>query len=245
MGSVPSDPEAAPLRPPYPIGVPTKFTPDGEAVRYPGNTTVCHIAPDSPLQPALKLVYDTLATHPRLSKIFRLLPPASWHMTVFDGVREIECEEGMWPAGKGKLPVDECTRIFTPRLRALGLELEEEGLGPPYKMRARGFLPVEPAGLGFAIFGATEEEELRMRRLRDRLADTLGFRAPNHYVYPFHVSMAYLLRWAEGEDREEMFRVLDDLASRTEVEFELGAVEFNTFETMLDYPRLFYLGDAE
>ncbi|KXJ85618.1 RNA ligase/cyclic nucleotide phosphodiesterase [Microdochium bolleyi] len=243
MGSVtPQDQD----RPPYPIGVPTKFTPDGTAVRYPGNTTVCHIAADSPLMPALQLVYDTLASHPRLSEIFRLLPPESWHMTVFDGVREIECEPGMWPAGKGKLPVDECTALFAPKLRALGQQLAAEGLAPPYRMRARGFLPVEPAGLGFAIEGATPQEESRMRQLRDRLADTLGFRAPNHYVYPFHVSVAYLLRWAEGEDRDQMFRVLDELAAQTDgLEFELGPVEFNTFETMLAYPRLFYLGESE
>ncbi|KAJ1323772.1 hypothetical protein MN608_11021 [Microdochium nivale] len=166
-------------------------------------------------------------------------------MTVFDGVRQIECEPGMWPVGKGKLPVDECTALFAPKLRALGLQLEAEGLGPPYQVRARGFLPVEPAGLGFAIEGATAHEEARLRRLRDRLADTLGFRAPNHDVYPFHVSIAYLVRWAEGADRAEMFTVLDDLAARTEIEFELGAVEFNTFETMLEYPRLFYLGEPE
>ncbi|KAH7014419.1 RNA ligase/cyclic nucleotide phosphodiesterase [Microdochium trichocladiopsis] len=242
MGSVAENPE----RPAYPTGVPIKFTPEGEAVRYPGNTTVCHIAPDSPLQPALQLVHDTIATHPTLFRIFRLLPPESWHMTVFDGVREIECEPNMWPVGKGKLPVDECTAIFAPKLRALGTQLEREGLAPPYRMRARGFLDVEAvSGLGFAIYGATEEEEKRVRRLRNMLADTLGFRAPNHYIYPFHVSVAYMLRWAEGDDRQEMFRVLDDLAVRTEVEFELGAVEFNTFETMLAYPRLFFLGEAE
>lgn len=241
MGSVPADTK----RPLYPIGVPTKFSPDGEAQRYPGNTTVCHIASNSPLQPVLRLVYDRLATHPVLSKTFRLLPPESWHMTVFDGVREIECEANMWPEGMGKLPVDEYTTIFVPKLRQLGLELEREGLGPPYRMRAQGFLPVEPAGLGLAIIGATEEEERRMRRLRDRLADVMGFKAPNHYVYPFHVSIAYLLRWADGEDREEMARVLDDLTLKAQIDFDLGPVEFNTFETMLEFPRLFYLGERE
>jgi hypothetical protein len=36
-------------------------------------------------------------------------------------------------------------------------------------------------GAGFVIPGATAEEETRMRRLQDRLADAgLGFRAPNH-----------------------------------------------------------------
>ncbi|KAK0387058.1 hypothetical protein NLU13_5371 [Sarocladium strictum] len=231
-------------RPPYPIGVPFKFDPDGVAQRYAGNTTICHLAPDAPLRAGMRKVYDAVRTHPTLASKIRLVPQASWHMTVFDGVREFECESGMWPVGLAKRPLPESTADFSRRLRAFGLQLESEGLAPPYRMKVLGFDPAM-VGIGLHVQGATPEEEKRMRRLRDRLGDVLGFRAPNHDVYPFHITVAYLLRYVEGDDRVELNRMLGSLLPEIQMEFELGPVEFCTFETMLEYPRLFYLGEAE
>ncbi|KAM0284029.1 hypothetical protein ACHAQH_002224 [Verticillium albo-atrum] len=178
--------QSAPKRSPYPVGVPFKFSPDGVGQRYPGNTTVCHIPSSSPLIPGLHQVYSTIGSHPSLSKAIRLLPPASWHMTVFDGVREIECEPGMWPPGLAKKPLSESTADFSRRLREFGFQLESEGLAPPYKMKVRGVEIPATVGIGLQVEGATPEEERRMRKLRDRLSDVLGFRAPNHEVYEFH-----------------------------------------------------------
>ncbi|KAF4472116.1 RNA ligase cyclic nucleotide phosphodiesterase [Fusarium albosuccineum] len=244
--STPSaEPSSTPERPPYPIGVPFKFTPDGTVQRYPGNTTVCHIPISSPLIPGLHKVYTTLASHPTLAKVFRLLPPSSWHMTVFDGVREQECEPGMWPPDLAKQPLCEATADFSKRLREFGLSLEKEGLAPPYKIAVRGFDLPATVGVGLLVEGATREEEQRMRRLRDRLGDVLGFKAPNHETYRFHISIAYLLRHVDGDDRVELDRVLATLVPEVKMEFQLGKVEFCTFENMLAYPRLCYLGDEE
>jgi hypothetical protein len=231
-------------RPPYPIGVPIKFDPDGVAQRYAGNTTVCHLSPDSPLAAGLRKVYDTVKSHPTLGALIRLVPMASWHMTIFDGVREFECEPGMWPLGMAKKPLPESTRDFSQRLRKFGMQLESEGLAPPYKMKVLGFDPAV-VGIGLHVQGVTPEEEKRMRRLRDRLGDVLGFKAPNHEVYPFHITVAYLLRYIEGDNRIELNRMLESLLPEVQIEFELGPVEFCTFENMLEYPRLFYLGDAD
>ncbi|KAH8819017.1 RNA ligase/cyclic nucleotide phosphodiesterase [Xylogone sp. PMI_703] len=231
-------------RPPYPIGIPAKFSPDGVVQRYAGNTTICHVPLDSPIQPGLYVVHSALKSHPILSKRIHLLPIPSWHMTVFDGVREKECEPGMWPPGKEKQPLDMCTEDFSKKLRRLGLELEKEGLAPPYRMRVRGFDPAV-VGIGLEIEGATADEEKRMRRLRDRLADTLGFRAPNHETYGFHISMAYLMRHIDGEERDELNKLFEQHLPELQREFDLGAVEFCTFENMYAFPRLFYLGEKE
>ena len=228
-------------RPEYPIGVPCKFSPDGVAQRYPGNTTVCHIPLNSLLQTGLRNVYNALGSHPTLGKVIRLVPPESWHMTVLDGARESECQPGMWPEDMEKKPLAESTADFTKSLRDLGRELSKEGLAPPYRMRVRGF-DAGIVGSGLEVEGATVEEEQRMRRLRDRLADALGFRAPNHEIYQFHVTIAYLLRHVDGVDRMEFNRTLAKLLASVKVEFELGAVEFCTFEDMCAYPRVFYLG---
>ncbi|CZT53172.1 uncharacterized protein RSE6_14633 [Rhynchosporium secalis] len=237
-----SEPVLAPQRRLYPIGVPSKFSPEGIVQRYPGNTTVCHIPSTSPLIPGQKNTYERLRSHPTLSSRIHLLPPESWHMTIFDGVRETECEPGMWPEGKEKQPLSETTAIFAERLKEL--DLEKEGLGPPYRMRVRSFDGCI-VGVGLEIEGATVEEEKRMRRLRDRLADTLGFRAPNHEIYQFHISIAYLLRHIDGADRKDFENVIAELLSGLQHEFELGPVEFCTFENMHAYPRLFYLGEQE
>lgn len=240
-----TEPLAAPeKRPLYPLGIPAKFNADGVVQRYPGNTTVCHLPASCPLLPGLRNLYTALSSHPTLSKIIYLLPPQSWHMTVFDGAREGECEPGMWPPGLEKRPLPEATADFSRRLRELGLNLEAEGLAPPYKMKIPGF-DVSVVGIGLRVEGATPEEEKRMRRLRDRLAETLGFRAPNHDTYGFHISMAYLLRHADGDDGIELNRLLTESSPKVEMQIELGRVEFCTFENMLAFPRLFYLGDKE
>ncbi|KAM0425415.1 hypothetical protein ACHAPT_009472 [Fusarium lateritium] len=230
-------------RPPYPIGVPFKFNPEGVAQLYRGNTTVCHIPPSSPIISGLHAVFKTFESHPKLAKYVRLLPPDSWHMTVFDGVREAECEPGMWPPGLLKQPLQEATADFSQRLRKFGRQLEAEGLAPPYKMKVRGFEIPAPVGIGLQVEGATPEEEKRMRRLRDRLSDVLGFRAPNHETYQFHITIAYFLRHVDGADQIELHGVLTELLSRFNSEFELGSVEFCTFDTMLAFLRVFYLGD--
>lgn len=246
ISSTPSTEQSASAeRPPYPIGVPIKFTADGVVQRYPGNTTVCHIPLSSPLILGLQKVYAALGTHPTLSKFHRLLPPWSWHMTVFDCMREVECEPGMWPTGLAKRPLHESTTEFAQRLRRFGLNLEAEGLAPPYRMKVSGFGLPALVGVGLEVEGATPEEEKRLRRLRDRLADILGFKAPNHETYQFHITVSYMLRHIDGKDRVEFNRLLTELVPDVKMEFELGRVEFCTFDNMEAFPRLLYLGDRE
>ncbi|TPX16633.1 uncharacterized protein E0L32_003574 [Thyridium curvatum] len=230
-----------PQRPMYPEGVLTKFSPEGVVLRFPGNTTLCHLPADCPLLPGLRDLYSALAAHPVLSKKVHLLPPASWHMTVFDGVRDSEREPVLWPEGKHELPLAEMTSEFAGRLRELGQQLEAEGLAPPYRMRVRNF-DGALIGIGIEVEGATADEERRMRRLRDRLADAMGFRAPNHETYQFHLSVAYLMRHLEPDDRAALDEVRDQHFPSIQREFTLGDVEFCTFEDMYSFPRVFYLG---
>jgi hypothetical protein len=163
-------------------------------------------------------------------------------MTVFDGIREKESEPDMWPEDLEKAPLSEATVDFSRRLRNFGKHLESEDLAPPYQMRVVGF-ERDQCGMGFEIVGATPEEERRMRRLRDRLADTLGFRAPNHERYRFHISVAYLLMPISGKDKAELQSLQASLLPQVLTEFELGAVEFCTFKNMEAYTRCFYLGE--
>ncbi|EMD01047.1 hypothetical protein BAUCODRAFT_29427 [Baudoinia panamericana UAMH 10762] len=226
-----------------PIGVPDKYTSEGVVQSFPGNTILCHIPTDSPIIPRLQAVYDAYTSHPELSRYVHCVPPASWHMTVFDGVRDIEHEPNAWPSSLEKMSLAEVTANFAQKLRTLGQQLVSEGLQPPFRMRTCG-LERRHGGMGIAVQGATPEEDRRLRSLRDRLADTLGFKASNHDVYGFHVTVAYLLLPLAGEDKQSFQTMQATLPSTDGLTFELGRLEFCTFGDMEAYPRLFYLGEA-
>jgi hypothetical protein len=147
----------------------------------------------------------------------------------------------MWPDGMDKLALADATAQFVLKLQNFGKQLQQEGLTPPYRMRVLGF-DNGIVGSGLVCEGATVEERKRMRRLRDRLADTLGFRAPNHESYQFHISTLYLLRHMDGEDKKEFGRIRQQSLPALQLEFDLGAVEFCIFENMNVFHRLFYLG---
>lgn len=223
-----------------PLGVPIKFHIDGTVQRYAGNTCICHLPADSCLQPAMWNIYDAYKSHSTLFKYIKLMPPESWHVTIFDGLREVECEPGMWPEDLRKEPLPQATARFSDLLRGAGQRLEREGLAPPYKFRICGFDPSQ-CGMGLAVEGATPAEETRLRRLRDWLADQLGFRAPNHMRYGFHMTIAYLLLPIAGGDKKALENLQEGLLLDMPEEFTLGSVEFCTFDNMEAYPRLFYL----
>ncbi|KAK0624719.1 RNA ligase/cyclic nucleotide phosphodiesterase [Bombardia bombarda] len=183
-----------------------------------------------------------------------MLPPSSWHMTIFDGVCDLvrPSAGGVWPAD---LPADvslsECTAHFAAKLSSPSFSLRPEEQ-PPYKMRVVGFKP-----LGTAIMVRVEEGEkgegVGLRGLRDRLAEKLGVRRPGHEGYVLHVSLGYLLRWLSEEEEGAVMGLLmehfgrwgEDGVMGKGREFELGRGEFCRFEDMMAFERLCYLGEGE
>lgn len=90
-----ADPKTSP-RPKYPPGVPDKFDPDGNVQHFPGNTIICHLSNLTDLYSSMIVLYDRLNQSP-LSHLYTLLPPSSWHMTVFEGVTDKKRTPGYWP----------------------------------------------------------------------------------------------------------------------------------------------------
>jgi hypothetical protein len=68
--------------PGYPIGVPSKFDPEGNVQPFSGNTIIVHLSPRTEFYASLLELHAKLAASP-LSSLFALLPPESWHMTIF------------------------------------------------------------------------------------------------------------------------------------------------------------------
>ncbi|KAF8208700.1 RNA ligase/cyclic nucleotide phosphodiesterase [Mycena galopus ATCC 62051] len=224
--------------PKYPPGVPSKFDPDGNVQRFPGNTIVAHLSPslEPELYKSMLALYDKLKTS-HLSHLYALLPPSSWHMTVFEGVCNDLRVPGRWP---DDLPInaslEECTALFENKLSSFDLQCD-----PPYRISITGFDPLE-TGIGIHLEPYTADENARLRGLRDRLSTLLRIRSKDHATYILHFSMAYLLRiLTEEQDKELMKLLMDHFEEDMPKQFELGAPEFCTFENMFAFKRVLYL----
>lgn len=219
-----------------PIGVPRRVSRTGEIQRWPGNTVVCPLQKESPLWYALHAVRDTIQRHEKIAQKMHLLPPKSWHMTVLDGVNEEDRKPGHWPSGKEQQPLDDCTEDFLKRLSQL--DLKSENLAPPYLLQISGINVESRGGMHLRVEAQNPDEEMRMRRLRDVLADTLGFRKPLHDSYQWHMGTCYFTQLL-GDSEPEVRRLMADLEVVVKMKLQLDSLEFCDFETLHFFnPRL-------
>ncbi|KAK7048169.1 DUF1868-domain-containing protein [Favolaschia claudopus] len=218
-------------------GVPCKFDPDGNVQRYPGNTIIAHLSPSTEpelYQSMLKL-HEKLKLSP-LSHLYTLLPPSSWHMTIFEGVCDQVRIPSRWPDDLSiDASLEECTSLFSHKLSSFDLQCD-----PPYRMSITGFDPLV-VGIGIHIEPRTGEENARLRELRDRLSPLLHIRSQDHASYVLHFTMAYLLRILTEEQDMEINNLLMDHFVEMPKLFSLGAPEFCAFDDMFAFKRLLYL----
>lgn len=230
---------AVPRKPP---AVGRKFNADGSPFPFPGNTIISHIPMATPLSDALTSVRDTLAAG-GYAPCLALLPPSSYHMTVFEGVTESSRRNGIWPAG---LPIDAPLSASHSYL-----ERRLEGFEPdcplPLRMRLDEFSLRRDPGATIRLLPLDERENRKLRRLRDRLSAQLQLRAPDHDTYGFHISLAYLVDWMTPEQQREYMAVQSDcfnmLRKRLPV-IELGAPEFCVFYDMFAFDTRFRVGQG-
>jgi len=223
--------------PKYPPGVPHKFDADGNVQHYPGNTIISHLSPsvEPELHQSMVALHDKLKSS-HLSHLYTLLPPSSYHMTIFEGVLDRVRVPGRWP---DDLPLnaslEACTALFEKKLSSFDLQCD-----PPYHISVTGFDPLEN-GIGVHLEPSTPEENARIRNLRDRLWQLLHIRSERHDTYPLHFSMAYLLRILTDEQDRELRKLLMDHFEGMPKNFTLGSPEFCTFENMFTFEPLLYL----
>jgi len=220
-----------------------KFTPDGRVIRFAGNTVICHLDQQGARAGcfnALLDIYREAPMHAFLRKV-TLLPPSSYHMTVFGGANDSDRQPPAWPRDMPlDLPLDECHRILADRLREFKL-----GVVLPIRMRVDMAEPAEderPLTLRLLPLDAAENN--RLRDLRDRLAVATGIRALGHDAYRFHITLGYqFARLTHAEHtafRTQLRRWRTEVSSRCPV-IELGPPEYCTFEDMFAFERSFFL----
>ncbi|MCR9177742.1 MAG: DUF1868 domain-containing protein [Alphaproteobacteria bacterium] len=209
----------------FPPAVGSKYYPDGEVRRFPGNTVVCPVPPGGSDMAALIGLRARLRDLAE-SRAFAFTPPESYHMTLFEGVNEQERVPDIWTRHHGlDAPLDLITSDFCRRLRDLSVPDRIE-------MRPTG-LRKSPRG-GFLV----ELEEApggRLRAVRDVLSDRLGIRKPRHDDYRFHITLSYQIHWLPPAAAGPLSAALDDafLAFREQCPMvTLGPPAFCTFEDM-------------
>jgi hypothetical protein len=225
----------------YPTGIPDKFDLDGNAQQFPGNTFVCHLASSAHLYPTLEPLISSLnALHEKLSKshlshLYQVLPPSSWHVTVFEGVLDKRRQPGYWPADLSmEAPVEECNALFEKKLASFDLQAQL-----PYRFQITKVGALDN-GISLRLEPHTAANAA-LRNLRDQLSDLLQIRARSHDNYGFHITLAYALTYLDDEQHNELMALLVDHLRDMPKEVELDRPAFCSFETMLEFKPILFL----
>jgi hypothetical protein len=220
-----------------------KFESDGRVRPYRGNTVICHFdqqGDDANTFHALLDIYRELPIQGFSSK-YAILPPSSYHMTVFVGANDPERTPGLWPEGVPlDAPIETCNRILAERLRA-----HRVGAVAPIRMRVdQRPIARDTTALTIRLVPFDDAEELKLRRLRDQLSDILKIKAPTHGCYRFHTTLGYPIRPLEPREQAEFVSCLSRwhaMVAERVPGIVLGQPEYCTFEDMFAFDRQFYI----
>ncbi|OLP46729.1 DUF1868 domain-containing protein [Rhizobium oryziradicis] len=223
-----------------PLDIGRKFHADGAVRHFPGNTIVCHVASQTALIAGLDRLYDRLR-QASAAHSYTLLPPSSWHMTLYVGICDQDRRVSRWPNGLTlDAPMKEANRCVEERLRSARFE------GPArFRMKVKHFWPLKD-GIVLGVEPADESENQAIRALRDQISASFGMRLEDHDVYNFHITMAYFV----GQPTDAEFTALSTLLAeelQTLLEtipvFEVGPAEYCLFNDMFCFQRQFYIMD--
>lgn len=232
-------------RPTFPTPVGSKFYPNGMVKEYPGNTILCHLPQQGPNADCFNVLLDIYRTLPlrKFARKVALLPPSSYHMTVFDCSTDKSRNAGNWPSDLSRnAPIEECDRFNGERLKSFDPAIQ---LPIRMKINTEQTPPDSGNALTFKLLPADDAEERKLRGLRDRLAELLKFKTDNHDSYRFHISLGYPIAWFDNSEIKELSdywqRWVQAIASRAP-EIHLNAPEYCTFRDMFAFYRQLYLG---
>jgi hypothetical protein len=208
-----------------PAGHAKKFLPDGRVLPWAGNTFICHVPRPSPVFDAICAIQDALKAS-ALAPAYTFLPPASFHMTVFQGVSPTLTGFEELPTGADpSMDRDAVTGH---------MKAQTDGLDLPRQFTMR--LHEVYAGLGLTLTAADDPTDTALRTTRETLRAATGItHAANFETYTFHVTLAYLLKWLTPEDARAMQTLCADLTAQHApalAQIPLGPLEFCTFDDM-------------
>jgi len=209
-----------------------KFNPDGSPRPFAGNTVICHLPQQTRFRDAVVAFGDALRSSSFGAKL-AVLPSDSYHVTILGGPNDQDRRRYGWPSDIPiGTPIAECNRIISEKIARFRMRTEL-----PIRFcvdKEKTLAPQRPSGL--QLVPADANEKLKIRTLRDRMADEVfRYRAADHDTFGFHISLAYQMRGLAAVDRREYQSILVQhlpaiVAAAPVIEF--GVPEFCTFENM-------------
>lgn len=216
--------------PPPRLGI--RYDAAGNFLTEAGNTIVCHLTRRSASEAAVLQVRERLLTLPGADGL-AFTPAASLHMTLFQGIIDTRRKHPFWPADIPlHLGIDQMTRRMMTRLDGF------DGCGP-FSIKATEVTPT-----GLTVEGVTEQDRRVMQAWRDKLAQTFGYRHPDHDSYAFHITFAYVTRGIPDAAAGQWQRALDEslaLLQREAPVIELKEPAFCRFRDMKHFEELLIL----
>ncbi|MGQ3076621.1 MAG: DUF1868 domain-containing protein [Allorhizobium sp.] len=194
-----------------------------------GNTVVCHLVEGSESAAAILEARTRYTTMPGADKL-AFTAPSSLHMTLFQGIIETRRALPYWPGDVPvETPVDDMTGIFMDRLAHFRS-------GHAFAVEVKQATP-----LGLVVDGVTDDDRAVLKDWRDRLADLLGYRHPDHETYAFHITFAYMIERFDDETLSAWIPFLEEVATdirRRAPVIELRAPAFCAFYAMNHFEEL-------
>ena len=218
-----------------------RFDAEARPLPEPGNTMIGHVGPGAATD-ALTAARDRLAAAPA-GRCFAWLPPASYHMTLYDGLLYGRRAPGYWPP---ELPARASEAEADAFVFGRLAPLRPEGpavfrMVPAAVEAARG-----AAGVWVRMAAESAAEEARLRAFRDACAEALGLAdRPGHADYPFHITLAYGIAWPSDADAADFDAALAeaDAALRAAAPtIPIGPPELCRFADMTRFETAMTLG---
>lgn len=194
-----------------------------------GNTVVCHLVEGSEPAAAILEARTRYMELPGADNL-AFTASSSLHMTLFQGIIETRRALPYWPGDVPvETPVDDMTGIFMDRLAHFRP-------GETFSVEVKHATP-----LGLVVDGVTDADRAVLKDWRDRLADLLGYRHPDHETYAFHITFAYMIERFDDETLLAWIPFLKEVAAdirRRAPVIELQAPAFCTFDDMNHFEEL-------
>ena len=173
-----------------------KFHEDGSVRRYPGNTVVAAIPPESEAYAVMTELHHMIEEEGFTSHLIPL-PHDSYHMTMIRGLNDQVRTDAFWPEKLAKdAPMTVVDDYVTEAVCSVKMPARVKMRFDKIRFSATCMIVL--------LVPANEEENRKLRAYRDAVAEKIGLYLPKHAEYKFHISLAYTRILPEGEDEVRM-----------------------------------------
>lgn len=212
-----------------------KFDKSGNALHFLGNTIIGHIA-HTCIYPKLCDFHAQLAQPELMHSLYSLLPPPSYHITLFDGACKQSEEGWYWPEG---LPVtaslQACTAFIASKIK------ENSITSSAFNFSVTAHKPL--VNTLAIVVKPTADTVLSLQVFREKLSSAVGIRRCNHHEYVYHITLGYLLRTPGRAEQQLLATLLEQFISElTEEEkmISLSKAELCQYENIMAFSPILY-----